>query len=439
MKVKPIAFYLPQYHQIPENDKWWGKGFTEWSNVRKAKPLFKDHYQPHVPHNDIGYYDLSDVQTSIKQAQLAKQYGIYGLCYYYYWFNGKKLLDKPLSNMLQSPEIDLPFCLCWANENWTRTWDGQEKHVLMPQDHLPKHDQQFIDDVMPILKDERYIRIDGRPVLVIYRTSLFPNMQRTAQLWQKTAKDNGLRGVYLIRVEGLEPAVDPAEIGFDAAIEFAPDWRLAVVPDGDNKDVAQWLIKEQYGIDKSKPILRDYELTMYRMINSTDKQYKYFRGVFPSWDNTARKGARGVTFLGSDPKKFEFFLGKQIALTMSNSLLSDEEKIVFINAWNEWGEGCHLEPDEHYGYAYLEAVKRAQRGKRPATNAFERSLNERYSISYIQATMQAEALRKQITSLEMEKAEISNNLREIVGSRAWKSVEKYRKSADWIRQRRPKR
>src|SRR5690606_25983053 len=220
--LKPIAIYLPQFHTIPENDEWWGKGFTEWTNVKKAKSYFPGHYQPHEPMDD-DYYDLSDNSVIEKQADLARQYGIEGFCFYHYWFSGHLLLEKPLENMLRSSAPDMPFCLCWANENWTRTWDGQEKHVLIEQHYSTEDDQKHIQYLMPFFKDDRYIKIDNKPVFLMYRTELHPNIQEAVRIWREEAKKAGFDDLYLIRVENHVKGMPPEEHGFDAAMEFAPD------------------------------------------------------------------------------------------------------------------------------------------------------------------------------------------------------------------------
>lgn len=426
--VRLIAFYLPQYHSIPENDAWWGKGFTEWTNAKKANPLFKGHYQPHVPHSDTGYYDLSNVAVAKKQAEIAKSFGLYGFCYYYYWFNGKKLLNKPIENMLKSKDIDFPFCICWANENWTRTWDGQEKHVLMPQDHTPEHDEQFIDDVIPVLKDKRYITIDEKPVLVIYRTSLFPDIAKTAALWRKKARAAGLKDLYLVRVEGLEESVEPCTIGFDAAIEFAPDWRMATMPLGDNIDIRKSYNAQMLNVSITNPVVRDYDLTMNRMIARDDPGYKLFRGVFPSWDNTARKGKNGTVFASSSPAKFQHFLTKQIENTINNDKINEEEKLIFINAWNEWGEGCHIEPDQKYGYKYLQAIKDSlsMRYDQVSNTSLTNVYMNKYIDSYISSLVVNHELSNTINDhvarenvLNEENTALKTQLNNIMNSRAW--------------------
>lgn len=223
-KAKLIAFYLPQYHPIPENSAWWGTGFTEWKNVSKALPLFKGHYQPHLP-ADLGFYDLRLPEARIAQADLAREYGIHGFCYYHYWFNGRRILERPFNEVLASGSPDFPFCLCWANENWTRTWDGGSADILLQQDYSDEDDRNHIRSLLPALADSRYIRVDGKPLILIYRTELLPNPERTSDIWRSESYTAGIGELYLARVESFTSGIEPASIGFDAAVEFAPDWR----------------------------------------------------------------------------------------------------------------------------------------------------------------------------------------------------------------------
>ena len=221
--VKLIAFYLPQFHPIPENDRWWGKDFTEWTNVRKAPKVFPGHYQPHEP-SDLGYYDLRNAEAREAQAKLAKEYGIYGFCYYHYWFNGKCLLNYPIDENLRSGKPDLPFCICWANEDWTRVWDGKTGEILIKQDYSEEDDYEHIKNLIKYFKDERYIKINGKVLFLVYRASRIPNPLRTTSIWREEAKKAGIE-LYLCRVESSsEKREDPAAIGFDAAVEFQPDW-----------------------------------------------------------------------------------------------------------------------------------------------------------------------------------------------------------------------
>lgn len=359
-KIKPIAIYLPQYHTIPENDQWWGKGFTEWTNVKKSVSYFPEHYQPHVPLHK-NYYDLSDNRVLEAQADLAKKYGIEGFCFYHYWFTGHLLLEKPLHHMLDAKKPDMPFCLCWANENWTRTWDGMDKQVLMEQHYSAKDDKKHIDYLMPFFKDERYIKIDNKPVFLMYRTELHPDIQAATKLWREEAKKNGFDDLYLIRVENHLKGIDPASHGFDAGMEFAPDSGLKgrkVVKNNYPKYLIQKFLHKT-GIKRSvhfDNFIYSYPTMVNNLIQKPDRKYKYFRTVFPSWDNSARRKFNATIYLGSTPNLFQKWVQKMAQKTRKN--FPEKEQLLFINAWNEWGEGCHLEPDEKWGTAYLEALQK---------------------------------------------------------------------------------
>lgn len=339
--VKAIAFYLPQFHPIPENDQWWGKGFTEWRNVTKAVPQFLGHYQPHLP-GELGFYDLRIPEVQQRQVELAKQYGIYGFCFYYYWFNGKRLLEHPLEHFLSNPAIDFPFCLCWANENWTRTWDGQEREILMEQVHSEESDLAFIRDVLPILQHKNYIKIAGQPVLIIYRAAIMPDPKATVQRWKTYCKLVGAPEPYLISAQTFGFTEDPHNFGFDATVEFPPH------------EIDLEEINEHIQILNSnyQGVVFDYRDYIQKWAN--EYQPDLFHTVFPSWDNEPRKPGRGSTFAFSTPALYQEWLTK--ACTQALKKQNPDERIVFINAWNEWAEGAHLEPDQKYGYAYLQAT-----------------------------------------------------------------------------------
>ncbi|MBT0810564.1 glycoside hydrolase family 99-like domain-containing protein [Litoribacter ruber] len=356
--VKPIAIYLPQFHRIHENDKWWGEGFTEWTNVRKAKPVFDDHYQPHVPLNK-DYYDLSDIEVMRNQAALAESYGIHGFCFYHYWFNGKLLLEKPIHNWLNS-DIDFPFCLSWANENWTRRWDGNDKKVLMQQDYSDEDDLAHIKYLLEIFKDPRYIKIDGKPVLLMYRTELHPNIKIASEVWRDVAKKAGFPDLYLIRMENFQRYEDPCISGFDAGMEFAPDGTL-LGQKIHKKNMVKYLFKKCLhltGIEKNEVYengIYDYSTMMNNMVNRSIPDYTYFRCACPSWDNSPRRSCNARMFVDSTPEVFGEWIKHLNNYTIKN--FAPDQQYFFINAWNEWGEGCHLEPDEKHGFRYLEAVK----------------------------------------------------------------------------------
>jgi lipopolysaccharide biosynthesis protein len=343
--MKLIAFYLPQFHPIPENDAWWGKGFTEWRNVVHAKPCFVGHLQPQLP-ADLGFYDLRVPETRIEQADLARRYGIHGFCYYYYWFNGRRLLDRPLHDVLVSGEPDFPFCVCWANENWTRRWDGHDDDVLIAQQYSPAADLRLIADLAPLFRDPRYIRVHGRPLFVVYRAGLLPDPRASAGRFREQARREGIEDPYLVLIHapGM-PA--PAEWGFDAAMEFPPH-NLAV------GDVTQ-------SVQLTNPDFRgkvwDYVYTAKAALDRRLPEFRLFRGVMVGWDNTPRLPQNGHAFVKAHPANYQRWLSALVAQTTLSH--PPDERIIFINAWNEWAEGCHLEPDELFGRAHLEATLRA--------------------------------------------------------------------------------
>lgn len=347
--VRIIAFYLPQFHAIPENDAWWGVGFTEWSNVKPAKPLFQDHYQPHIPDDFIGYYNLLDGKTQAKQVELAKQYGIEGFCFYLYWFGGRKLLEQPLDAYLNDKSLDLPFCVCWANENWSRRWDGLDDDLLMTQNYSPEDDIAFISNAAKYFRDPRYIRVNDKPLLLVYRPALFPNPKETVYRWREWCRNNEIGEIYLTYPQSFE-SVDPGEFGFDAACEFPPN-------NSSPPRITSKLTPAGEALDAN---IYDWRIFLDRSEVYTNVGYKLFRGVCPSWDNVARKKNKGTVFYNSCPTLFKGWLKNAIFDTVENEP-NPSEQIVFINAWNEWAEGAHLEPDRRYGYAWLDAVRTAQK------------------------------------------------------------------------------
>ncbi len=354
--LRAIAFYLPQFHPIPENDEWWGPGFTEWRNVAKARPLFPGHYQPHLP-GDLGFYDLRVPEVREAQAALARQHGISGFCYYHYWFNGRRVLERPFAEVLASGKPDFPFCLCWANENWTRVWDGGEKNVLLQQHYSAEDDLAHIRSLIPALADPRYIRVDGRPLLLVYRTELLPEPARTAERWRAEASKAGIGDLYLARVENFVSGIDPASVGFDAAVEFAPLGAQVgkvkfrgTIP---RLLARAGLLSQAYTENR----VSTYRALMAGMLAKPDPGFKRFRCVTPMWDNTARRRTGATVYTGSTPELYETWLREAARQTISR--FPPGEQIVFVNAWNEWAEGCHLEPDLKWGHQYLEATKAA--------------------------------------------------------------------------------
>lgn len=345
-ETKIIAFYLPQYHSIPLNDEAYGKGFTEWSNVSKTFPCYTGHYQPHIPY-DVGFYDLSSPKVMYRQVELAKQYGINGFCFYYYWFNGKRLLETPIFNWLNNKDLDLPFCLCWANENWSKLWDGGNKEIIMPQQHDEKDDEQFFEDILPFFKDKRYITVNNKPLFILYRPGLFEkdHLSKFRAKLDSLCRQNGFSGIYFCITYTSKTNPDDYADVFDAVVEFPPhqmkDLKLL-----DNSDI--YILPEL----KSQIFdFRDYvDETKYIYPTS----HKTFKAVFPSWDNSARKAfTNGYIFHGSTPDLYKKWLTGCINWEKHHNPAS--ERFVFVNAWNEWAEGAHLEPDVRNGYAYLRA------------------------------------------------------------------------------------
>jgi lipopolysaccharide biosynthesis protein/glycosyltransferase involved in cell wall biosynthesis len=342
--VKLIAFYLPQFHPFPENDKWWGKGFTEWSNVGKALPNYVGHYQPHCPIH-LGYYDLRIPEVMEEQAKLAKEYGIYGFSYYFYWFGGTILMDTPLELMLANKKVDIPFCLTWANENWSRRWDGMDNDILIAQNHSDEDSLAFIRHLVKYFKDERYIRIDGKPVLIIYRANSIPNMAATANIWREEMLKHGIPGLYLISAQ-VFGVYSPKEFGFDASVQFTP--LNAPGPDikGDLK-----IVNPNF-----KGHIYSYEWLVEKAESIEEPDYKLFRTAVLSWDNTARKQNNSQIFNGFSLQLYKKWLNLIVNQVLVNPKYAADEKIVFVNAWNEWAEGAHLEPDRKFGYGYLQTT-----------------------------------------------------------------------------------
>jgi lipopolysaccharide biosynthesis protein len=339
--VRLIAFYLPQYHPIPENDRWWGEGFTEWTNVTRAQPLFPGHHQPHLP-ADLGLYDLRLAEVRQAQADLARGHGIHGFCYYHYWFHGRRLLHRPLDEVLASRAPDFPFCLCWANEPWTRSWDGLERDVLVEQRYSDADDRRHGRWLTRVFADRRYLRVDGKPVFLVYRAGDLPDAARAAAIWREEAVRAGIGEVFLCAVESLHrDRVVPAAIGFDATVEFQPDWLLlpeAVLTLGEGTRVYE------------------YGQLVDRMLEKPRPDHRQFRGVATGWDNTARRQRDAVVLQGSTPDLYGHWLAEVLR---GPGRRKRDENLVFINAWNEWGEGAHLEPCREWGRRYLEATRAA--------------------------------------------------------------------------------
>lgn len=373
--MKIIAFYLPQFHNIPENDEWWGNGFTEWTNVKKAKPLYEGHMQPRVPLGG-NYYNLLDDNVKIWQADLAKKYGVYGFCYYHYWFNGKMLLEKPMEQMLANKEVDIPFCICWANEPWTKAWVGDERKLLIAQEYGQEEEwKQHFMYLLPFFKDERYITKDGKPLFVFYRPDIVPCMKEMIETWDKLAKENGLSGITFAFQSGDYDWNNSKEAKlFDCDIEFQPPYASHWLYSNDGKIIsalkkcrrllAGWAGKKfgidlyRYGTAQYKKMtgqtVANYDSMWQKIIEAKPMRSNSIPGAFVKWDNTPRHGERGQINVGT-PEKFEYYLSKQIKHAREDY----HEDMIFMYAWNEWAEGGYLEPDEDDKYGYLEAIKRA--------------------------------------------------------------------------------
>jgi lipopolysaccharide biosynthesis protein len=364
MRKRLVAFYLPQFHPIPENDKWWGLGFTEWTNVAKAKPLFDGHYQPQIP-ADLGFYDLRIPEVREAQAALAKEYGIFGFCYYHYWFNGKRLLERPFEEVLTSGKPDFPFCLCWANENWTRTWDGGDQTVLIEQRYSDEDDINHIRSLIPAFRDARYIRIDNKPVFLLYRASSLPDVKRTTSIWREEAWKSGTGEIYLCKVESMtQERCDPTTEGFDAAVEFQPDVQRFGPP---LHRGALRRITNKLGLSNgvyASHYVYEYAQLMRNMLSRHPAPYKRFPGIFPAWDNSARRATQGAIIKNSIPDLYEEWL---TTLLRNFEPPTPDENLVFITAWNEWAEGNHLEPCQRWGRGYLEATRNAVRAAENGT------------------------------------------------------------------------
>lgn len=353
--VRVLSYYLPQFHPIPENDRWHGEGFTEWTKVKAANPLFVGHYQQHIPHTDIGYYLLNSAHVLQHQADMMRKAGVYGQVFYHYWFSGKLILEQPAKMLLENPDIDMPFCFCWANENWTRRWDGNENDVLLKQTYSGEDAKAFIRYLIPFFRDPRHITIDGRPLLFVYRPTSIPNIDEYLDAWTAECEAAGLRKPYVIAVL-TRGAVNPDELGMDAGVErVLHDWT-----NGNVSDFVDELVR--YRPLEGASVLPYAEVADYYRQLDERKPFTYFRSLVPTWDNSARYGSAGYLLHGSTPQLFQDWLEDVIAYT--EAALPPDRQFILINAWNEWAEGAHLEPDSRFGYSYLNAVGRALSGIR---------------------------------------------------------------------------
>lgn len=369
--MKIIAFYLPQYYCFPENDNWWGKGFTEWTNVKKSKPLYRGHYQPTVPLNN-NYYTLDSPEVMKWQVDLAKKYNVYGFCFYHYWFGeDRMLMEKPVEMFLHHTEIDLPFCLCWANHNWSRTWVGGDKDILMDMRYGDEVEwEKHFTYLLPFFKDNRYIRIDDKPVLVIYQPELIPCLTEMLKYLDSCSKKNGLKGLTIM---SQSPVFDDAIIGqMDYVIEYEPNYsRFSASPKNIIKHTVHGIpfklkndVLKQGAKNKIKKFTKgklfkvnpySYDALWEYIIKRPIKSTKTIVGAFTQCDVTPRRQDRALIYKGATPEKFKVYI-KQLVQKVKEQ---GNQQMIFISAWNEWGEGMYLEPDEKNKYGYLEGVRDA--------------------------------------------------------------------------------
>jgi lipopolysaccharide biosynthesis protein len=351
-----IAFYLPQYHPIPENDEWWGTGFTEWTNVARSRPRYRGHHQPQLP-ADLGFYDLRLPEVREAQAALARDHGIDAFCYYHYWFgDGRRLLERPFQEVLDSGRPDLPFCLAWANENWTRRWDGHDRQVLMKQDYAG-NERSHGRWLAQAFRDPRYVRVDGKPLFLVYRASELPDPVHMTRVWRDEAMAAGVGEIFLCRIEGFpSERADPRPLGFDASVDFAPDWQLY------SRSLAKHAGRFARELTPRGRIAGTYRAFDYddfkeRILAKPSPTHLRFPCVTPGWDNSARR--RHDSFVLKNPTP-EAYLDWVVRASKSAPVTPGGDSLVFVNAWNEWGEGAHLEPDQKWGRSFLEAHRAAR-------------------------------------------------------------------------------
>ena len=413
--VRVLSYYLPQFHPTPENDLWHGKGFTEWTKVRQANPLFAGHYQQHIPHLDLGYYLIDCPDVLKRQAEMMRCAGVSGQIFYHYWFSGKLILDGPAKLLLSNPDIPMPFCFCWANENWTKCWDGNESEILLEQTYSSQDAIDFIQYIIPFFKDSRYIRIDNRPVLFIYRPSSISDHKQYLRVWSEECAKHGLNSPYIVAVL-TRGAMHPDAFGMDAGVErVLHDWTNGAVP-----NIKETLIP----YEQINGSILSYNETAEYYIKQTDvKTFTYFRSIVPTWDNTARYGSDAYALHGSTPALFQNWLEQIVTTTREH--LPEDKRFVVINAWNEWAEGAHLEPDSRFGFGYLNSIGRALSGI-----SYAKDINPSIQIpsqlkvhlffsEYIKIALKQNAVLKQkfisnlIRSTVFDLCSVSHNLEEI--------------------------
>lgn len=344
--ARAIAFYLPQFHPVPENDAWWGTGFSEWRKVVRGEPEFPGHYQPHLP-SDLGYYDLRVPEVREQQAALARSHGIEGFCYYHYWFKGRRVLGRVFREVLATGRPDFPFCVCWANEPWTTAWDGGARKILIPQEYDEEDDLEHIRALLPAMRDPRYITVKGQPLLLVYRVQALPDAARTFALWRSECAAAGVPEPFICKFDTHGNFDDPQPFGCDAAAEFLPHG----VPQHVTHTAGP----------SSRSAIYSYEAVAQAFLERPAPTWTRFPSIFPGWDNSPRRPGEAAIFVGSSPAAY----GHWLEGTVRKARDECPEPIVFINAWNEWAEGAHLEPDERFGRAFLQATARVLLGAEP--------------------------------------------------------------------------
>ncbi|WP_439551046.1 glycoside hydrolase family 99-like domain-containing protein [Falsiroseomonas sp.] len=392
-RAKVLTYYLPQFHAIAENDAWWGKGFTEWTNLPRALPRFAGHYQPRIP-RDLGPYALTDMNVMRRQIEMAKRGGVHGWIFYWYWFNGHRLLEKPVDAFIGDRSLDMPFALMWANENWTRRWDGAENDVLMSQDYRPEEEAALMAELARHFRDPRYIRVQGRPLLMMYRAGLMPEPKEIVAGWRQRFRDDHGEDPVFVMAQSFDD-IDPREVGFDAAIEFPPH------------KVTKRAMPISASLDYLDP---DFTGTVFSYddiarvsLEEPEPPFPLIKCAVPGWDNDPRKqGTNTVIIHGSTPASYEAWLGELVERAAAKPFMG-AEPFVCVNAWNEWCEGAYLEPDLHYGHAFLNATARAVVGRAsqeaPALLLVAGDAEEREETRRLIASLQAIARR---TGLRME-------------------------------------
>lgn len=357
--MKIITFYLPQFHPIKENDEWWGEGFTEWTNVRTAVPTYKGQYMPRVPLNN-NYYSLLDVETLKWQAKIAKEYGIYGFAYYHYWFEEGMLLEKPAELMLRHPEVDMPFCFSWANHTWKRNWANKSDEILREQTYGDEKEwRRHFDYLLPFFRDDRYIKVEGKPMMILYNPLHVEEFPAMMECWQRWAKEAELPGIFFLHQQNeFDHTKEPGGDLYDGGIEFQMN---RAVLEYTSKSLAFAAERVLNRVADKLPFLRCKATTMHYsydtvwkiVLNEQPFGDTWYPGAFVDWDNTPRRKNRGQVCTDVTPEKFEYYLTKQIKRAREVY----KKDYLFMFAWNEWGESGYLEPDEKYGYKMLEAVR----------------------------------------------------------------------------------